>query len=138
LGWEQAMAWRDYLGVLEKQRRGVDLPADRVPATFLLAEVDGQVVGRVSIRHALNAYPAELGGHIGYAVRPGFRRRGYGTAILRKSLVVASLTGLQRVLVTCDGDNEGSARVIANCGGVLEKSWRAWPDRRPSAGTGSR
>jgi len=92
-----------------------------VPATFLVAEVGGQVVGRVSIRHELNAYLAEVGGHIGYGVRPGFRRRGYATGILRQSLAVAASVGLERVLVTCDSDNVGSATVIENCGGVLEK-----------------
>jgi predicted acetyltransferase len=112
--------WPQYLGRLESLRLGVDLPEDRVPATFLVAEVQGQVVGRVSIRHELNAYLAELGGHIGYAVRPGFRRRGYATAILGQSLLVAASVGLESVLVTCNADNVGSAQVIENCGGVLE------------------
>ncbi len=89
-----------------------------MPATFLVAVAEGQIVGRVSIRHVLNAYLAEVGGHIGYGVRPGFRRRGYATAMLRQSLAVASSIGL--VLVICDDDNVGSAKVIENCGGVLE------------------
>jgi predicted acetyltransferase len=112
--------WSVFLRRLESLRRGVDLPEGRVPATFLVAEAERQVVGRVSIRHELNAYLAEVGGHIGYAVRPGFRRRGYATEILRQSLSVASTIGLDRVLVTCDADNVGSAKVIENCGGVLE------------------
>ena len=117
---DQGAPWSAYCGRLENQRFDVDLPEGRVPATFLVAEAEGQIVGRVSIRHALNAYHAEVGGHIGYEVRPGFRRRGYATAILRQSLVVASWIGLERVLVTCDDDNVGSAKVIENCGGVLE------------------
>ena len=91
-----------------------------MPATFLVAEAEGQIVGRVSIRHELNAYLEAVGGHIGYGVRPGFRRRGYATAIMVQSLAVASSIGLDRVLVTCDDDNVGSAKVIENCGGVLE------------------
>jgi len=90
------------------------------PATFLVAEAEGQIVGRVSIRHALNAHLAEVGGHIGYGARPGFRRRGYATAIMRQFLAVASPIGLERVLVTFDDDNVGSAKVIENSGGVLE------------------
>jgi predicted acetyltransferase len=120
LGLEQGAPWPAYCGRLESQRLGVDLPEGWVPATFLVAEAEGQIVGRVSIRHALSAYLAEVGGHIGYGVRPGFRRRGYATAILGQSLAVASSIGLDRVLVTCDDDNEGSANVIENCGGVLE------------------
>jgi predicted acetyltransferase len=113
-------AWPAYLKRVESERLGLDLPDGWVPATFLVAEVDGQVVGRVSIRHDLNAHLAQFGGHIGYGVRPGSRRRGYATDILRQSLAVAASIGLDRVLVTCDVDNLGSATVIERCGGVLE------------------
>ena len=64
--------------------------------------------------------PAHEGGHIGYAVRPAHRRRGYATEILRQSLIVARAVGVDGVLVTCDDDNVGSAAVIERCGGVLE------------------
>jgi predicted acetyltransferase len=50
-------------------------------------------------------------------VRPGFRRRGYATAILGQSLAVASSIGLERVLVTCDDDNVGSAKVATFAAG---------------------
>ncbi len=81
-------SWDEYLQRLECYRRGLDLPDGYVPATFLVADVGGEVVGRVSIRHELNAWLAEVGGHIGYGVRPAFRRRGYATEILRQSLAV--------------------------------------------------
>jgi predicted acetyltransferase len=113
-------AWPVYLERVESGRLGVDLPDGWVPSTFLVAEVEGQVVGRVSIRHELNAFLQQFAGHIGYGVRPGFRRRGYATDILRRSLEVAASIGLARVLVTCDVDNLGSATVIERCGGVLE------------------
>jgi predicted acetyltransferase/predicted lactoylglutathione lyase len=113
--------WPAYLARLEALRLGVDIPQGWVPATFLVAEVDGQVVGRVSIRHQLNPYLAEVAGHIGIGVLPRFRRRGYATTILRQSLAVAASTGLARLLVTCDANNVGSVSVIESCGGVLEE-----------------
>jgi predicted acetyltransferase len=112
--------WPAYLDRLDKVRRGVDVPEGWVPATYLVAEVDGDVVGRVSIRHELNAYLAEVGGHIGYGVRRGVRRRGYATDILRRSLLLAQQLGVDPALVTCDDDNIGSATVIERCGGVLD------------------
>lgn len=128
LGLEPEMTFADYVGWLELQRRGLEVPADRVPATFLLAEVDGEVVGRTSVRHELNDWLRLLGGHIGYGVLPGHRRRGYAREILRQSLVVARSYGADRVLVTCDDDNVGSAAVIEANGGRLD------PDL-PYAGT---
>ena len=120
LGWEPGMAWPEYLGKRERHRRSLDLTPPWVASTFLVAEVDGALVGRISIRHELSDYLAEAGGHIGYAVRPHFRRRGYATEILRQGLLVARSLGIEAVLVTCDEGNCASARVIERLGGVLE------------------
>jgi predicted acetyltransferase len=120
LGLEPAMAWDTYLKTLPERRAGVSLPADKVPATFLVADVAGKIVGRASIRHELNDYLAREGGHIGYCVLPGHRQRGYATEMLRQSLVIARANGVGRVLVICDDDNAGSRAVIEACGGRLE------------------
>ncbi|MBF6216298.1 GNAT family N-acetyltransferase [Nocardia puris] len=122
LGLEPEMSWADYLRAREDQRQGVNLPDGIVASTFLLATVDGQVVGRTSIRHTLNDGLRRRGGHIGYAVLPQYRQRGYGTAILRRSIVVARSTGIDRILLTCDDSNLGSRRIIEACGGVLEST----------------
>jgi len=112
--------WSDYLRLLAAGRAGLNLPAGLVPNTFLVADVDGQIVGRVSIRHWLNEFLRTEGGHIGYCVLPRFRRRGYATEILRQALVVARSLGIDRVLVTCDDDNAASIAVIEANGGKLE------------------
>ena len=113
-------SWSSYVARVDRQRHGRDLPPGRVPSTFLVADVGGVVVGRVSIRHELNDQLDAVGGHIGYAVRPRYRRRGYARSILRQSLDVARALGLSRVLITCDDDNVASASLIESFGGILE------------------
>ena len=125
LGYKPDMPWSEYLSALAEQRAGVNLPTGSVPATFLVADVAGKIVGRASIRYALNDFLAREGGHIGYAVLPPHRRRGYATAILRQSLVIARANGVERVLVSCDDGNVGSAAVIEACGGRLDSVTRA-------------
>ena len=119
-GLADGMPFADYLTALAELRAGTTVPAGMVPATFLVAEVAGEIVGRTSIRHELNDYLFREGGHIGYCVLPVHRRRGYATEILRQSLVVARAAGVDRVLVTCDEDNDASGRVIESCGGRLD------------------
>lgn len=114
------LLWDDYVALVLGWEHGHDLPAGFVTHAELVADVDGVVVGRSSIRFELDHFLRTFGGHIGYAVRPGFRRRGYATEILRQSVEVARARGISPVLVTCDDDNVGSRQVIESGGGVLE------------------
>lgn len=123
--------WADYVVRRNLHAQGIGLPEGFVPETFLLAFADDELVGRVSIRHTLNEFLLQFGGHIGYGVRPAFRRRGYATAILRQSLAVLRDLGVDKALLTCDDDNVGSARTIERCGGVLENVVEA-PDGGPA------
>jgi predicted acetyltransferase len=120
LDWDPRDAWPEYLERLHDRRRVLAMTADRVPATFLVAEVGAALVGRTSIRHKLNDHLAAVGGHIGYGVRPGHRRRGCATGILRQSLIIARAEGVGRVLLTCEENNRPSATVIERVGGALE------------------
>ena len=120
LFWTPDVAWSDYLGLLRGLRDGSAVPEGLVHSSFLLAEADGELVGRVSLRFELNERLAAEGGHIGYGVRPAFRRRGYATEILRQGLALLRAAGVARVLVVCNDDNAGSATVIERGGGVLE------------------
>ena len=112
--------WPAYVELVHGWEDGRDLPQGFVANADLVADVDGVVVGRASLRFELNEFLRTLGGHIGYAVRPQFRRRGYATEILRQSVDLLGARGISPVLVTCDDDNLASAKVIEANGGVLE------------------
>ena len=94
---------------------------DGYVADTVLWWVDGdQWLGRLSIRHELTRSLRDIGGHIGYVVRPSARRKGHASAMLVAALPVARGLGIDQALVTCDHDNLPSRRVIEKAGGVLE------------------
>jgi predicted acetyltransferase len=95
-------------------------PAGWVPATELWWVEGDEFLGRVGIRHRLTPALLDVGGHIGYDVRPTARRRGHATEMLHQALGLASELGIDQALVTCDTDNIGSKTVIERNGGVLE------------------
>ena len=99
------------------QAAGKYLPAGYVPVSSFWLVAGRRVVGLVSIRHRLNRSLQVFGGHIGYAIAPFARRRGYGTAALRLALPHARALGIRRVLLTCSPRNIGSRRIIERNGG---------------------
>jgi predicted acetyltransferase len=95
-------------------------PGGFVTATSLWIVEGDEVLGRLSLRHALTPFLLEVAGHIGYAVRPSARRRGVATRALALLLPIAADHGIDPALITCDVDNVGSRKVIEANGGVLE------------------
>lgn len=82
---------------------------------------EGTYLGQASIRPELGTpYLITYGGHVGYSIRPGCRRQGYGRRILALALQECTRFGLDRALVTCDEDNEPSRRIIEANGGAFE------------------
>lgn len=118
--YESTTDFADYIHRLEDWSKGLNLPGKFVPNTFLVGVVNGQIVGRLSLRHTFNNFLHRFGGHIGYGVIPSQRKRGYAAEMLKQSLPIARSLGIEEVLVTCDDDNIPSRRVIEKNGGVLE------------------
>jgi predicted acetyltransferase len=95
------------------------------------------VIGFLMLRHELNEFLRTVGGHIGYSIRPSYRRRGHASRALGLALERARELSIDRVLVTCDDDNVASARTIESRGGiqedVLDGKRRYWIDLRGRA-----
>ena len=91
-----------------------------VNCSTYFAVADNCIVGTIQIRHTLNDFLLNFGGHIGYSIRPSERRKGYGTRMLALALNKCRGLGLDKVLITCNDKNEASAKTIVKNGGVLE------------------
>jgi len=120
LGYAPGDDFGAFVARMRQMRDGIDLPANYVPSTYLIALDGERIVGRASVRHELNAVLLERGGHIGFGVVPSARRRGVATEILRRCLEIVRSLGIARALVTCDEANVGSRMTIERAGGHLE------------------
>ncbi|MBK8505810.1 MAG: GNAT family N-acetyltransferase [Saprospiraceae bacterium] len=99
---------------------GINIPNSWVPATTLWY-VEGECyIGHIDIRHRLNLFLEQFGGHIGYAVRPTERRNGYGYRMLEAALPIIKEIGLNEILITCDKGNIASRKIIERNGGRFE------------------
>ncbi|MDO8620433.1 MAG: GNAT family N-acetyltransferase [bacterium] len=113
----------DFADFVMKLRAGAEgrfLPEGHVPHTRYWLVEGGKFIGGVDIRHRLTDHLLKSGGHIGYAIRPSERGKGYGNKILELALPKAKELGIMSALVTCRKDNVASAKVIEKNGGVFE------------------
>jgi predicted acetyltransferase len=114
---------RNFVEFVARERshaEGKNLPDGYVPSTEFWLIDGSEYIGHVSIRHQLTEHLREIGGHIGYDVRPSKRRQGYGKKILELALQKAKEMGIEKVRITCDVDNVPSRKIIERNGGVLD------------------
>lgn len=84
---------------------------------------EGEILAVGNVRHELTDDLLQLGGHIGYGVRPSVRRLGHATQLLRLALRRARGIGIGDVCLTCHRDNAASARTMQRNGGELESEY---------------
>ena len=113
--------YEEWLESNQDQEMGINLPEGWVPDIQLVAfSRDGQAVGFLNLRLRLSDYLLEVGGHIGYSIRPSERGKGYAKESLRQGLQIAKEKNIKRALVTCSTENPASRAVILANGGVYE------------------
>lgn len=91
---------------------------------------DDKVIGVVQVRYKLNEYLYNYGGHIGDAIRPSERNKGYSTEMIGLALKEAKKVGIGNVMMTCDRENKASARTIMKNGGVFENEVKKEEENR--------
>ena len=105
--------FEQYLHRLADHARGIDLPPGKMPIiTYWLIDQDEHLAGVSRLRPILNDELLHEGGNIGYDVPPSQRMKGYGTELLRQTLLKAQQLRLKKILVTCNKDNIGSKRSL--------------------------
>ena len=107
---------------LKKRSCEDTVPKGLVPSSTYLAvrEKDNYIVGMIDIRHYLNEYLTQVGGHIGYGVRKTERNKGYAKQMLKLALEKCKELKIKKVLITCDEDNIASEKVILSANAKLE------------------
>ena len=115
---------RDWIEYLDRHKNALTVPEGRVPSTqyMLVREEDQKIVGMIDVRHCLNDFLEKYGGHIGYSVAPGERRKGYAALMLGMALPKCKELGIDKVLITCISGNEGSKRTILGNDGIYEST----------------
>jgi predicted acetyltransferase len=103
-----------------EEDRAAPVAADWVHCTYRWMADGDRILGGISLRHTLNAFLLDCGGHIGYGVRPSARGQGLAGWALTGMFDEARKLGLERVLITCRPDNLASQRTIEKAGGVFE------------------
>lgn len=126
---EEATSYEDWVKEKANEKNGIDLRDGYVPCTtlFLKRMSDNKVCGSISIRHELNEFLFNFGGHIGYSVTPSERGKGYGKLQLKMAYL-----GIEKCLITADKTNTLSNKTIISEGGVLENTvmWNNEPLNR--------
>lgn len=74
----------------------------------------------LQIRHILNDFLLNFGGHIGDSVAVSERNKGYGKRLLTLGLEKCRDLGIERVLITCKDTNIASRKCILANGGKYE------------------
>lgn len=80
--------------------------------TYVLIDENGHIYGMANLRHELKGKLFEIGGHVGYAIRPSERGKGYGTIQLGLLLQKMNEMGIENALITCRENNIGSKRTM--------------------------
>ncbi len=88
---------------------------------FLIRKDENKIIGMIDLRHELNEYLAKISGHIGYAIRPLERKKGYAKIQLYLCLIKAQELGLEQVMISCDETNVASSKTIEALGGIFER-----------------
>lgn len=108
--------WLNYI----QQQKNIKISETRVPdETYFLVDEEDNIIGIINIRLGLNDMLRDLGGHIGYSIRPSQRGNGYNKINLYLGLKRLQEIGETEALLDCEKDNKASSGTMKALGGKL-------------------
>lgn len=100
---------------------GVGLPEGWIAGTTYILYIDDTPVGRSNLRHSLTPGLEQDGGHIGLAIAPQYRGKGYGKILLLETLKKAKEKNINPALVFNHDDNLPAWKMSESLNGKLER-----------------
>ena len=106
--------------VANAQQKGI-VDGWKVPQSTYWLYLDGDPIGYGKIRHFLTDQLKESGGHMGIAIHPQMRGRGYGTFFIAGLIDESRKLGIKELLFTIKNQNVASIQAVIANGGIVEK-----------------
>lgn len=95
--------------------KGKNIPDWYVPNSFFFVKnKNHKIVWGINIRHELNDFLKNFGGHIGYWIKPSERGKWYATQALKLWLEKCKKLWINEIVLMCEKQNIWSAKVIQN------------------------
>jgi predicted acetyltransferase len=111
---------KKYIQELLDESKGINLEPGLVPQTTYWLYEENEIIGISRLRHMLTQRLIEDGGNVGYFIKRNKRGKGYGTNLLKLTIIKANEIGISEILLTPNSANLPSLKVIENNGGKFE------------------
>lgn len=124
-GCKGPIGYLGWLALVEQFARPERLDDGESPnEIYFLVDENGDICGFGQLRMYDTEDALTWAGHIGYSVPPKKRGRGYAKELLRRLLEMGFDRGMQRIILTCDVDNDASRHIIEKAGGEFDGYYR--------------
>ena len=117
------LSFDDWMDLVKKNENIETVSKDWAVSSVFFLMLESKIIGITEIRHELTTpFLQEYAGHIGYSIRPSFRKKGYGTKLLSLAIDYCKEIGLKEIRLGCYCENIASIGVIEKNSGIcIEK-----------------
>ena len=112
--------FKDWLVIQDNIAKGIGLEEWMTEQTIYWLYIDNVPVGFGKVRKRLTKHQRKVGGHVGYAIKPSERKKGYGKLLLDLLINKARERGINKVQFTILSKNKASIAVARSCGGDID------------------